>query len=176
MALSFLAVAIFNDYDWLTIFRDWILFSVLIAIAVIDIHHQIIPDELSLGGWVFALVTVFLDENLAFRDALLGGLIGFGVFFTFSYLYFQLTKREGMGGGDIKLMGFLGSALGYQSLWSIIFLSSVIGSLFGAFLLLFSKNESGGLKTAIPFGPFLVLGAVLYYFLGNVWLQYMTPI
>ncbi len=175
-ALLFLAVVQTKGFSWQIILRDWVVFSILISISMIDLKHRIIPDVLSYGGWAFCLITSFFVPDIGFQSSLIGGVVGFGLFFGFSWLYFQLTGRDGMGGGDIKLVGMLGAYLGASSLLTVIFFSSVAGSLVGGIYLLTQKKRGEGLKTAIPYGPFLVLGAFVYYFLGKVWLQYMIPI
>ena len=78
--------------------------------------------------------------------------------------YELITKKEGMGGGDIKLLAMMGAFLGWPAIPFIIFVSSLIGSVIGITVMLIQKKDS---KLAIPFGPFLALGAVLYIFFGS---------
>jgi leader peptidase (prepilin peptidase)/N-methyltransferase len=66
-----------------------------------------------------------------------------------------------MGGGDIKLLAWIGAVLGWKAIPLVILISSVSGSIIGILLML--KNK-GNLKTVIPFGPYLVLGALVYLF------------
>jgi leader peptidase (prepilin peptidase)/N-methyltransferase len=81
-----------------------------------------------------------------------------------SYGYQLLTKKEGMGGGDIKLLAMMGAFLGWKSIPFIIFTSSLFGSVVGVSLMLARKKDS---QLPIPFGPFLAFGAVLFIFFGR---------
>jgi leader peptidase (prepilin peptidase)/N-methyltransferase len=76
-----------------------------------------------------------------------------------AYIYFIFTGREGLGGGDIKLLAWLGALLGWRAIPFVILSSSILGSIVG---LIISKRNKSGMQTMIPFGPFLALGAVLY--------------
>ncbi|MCI5219595.1 MAG: prepilin peptidase, partial [Candidatus Electrothrix sp. LOE2] len=89
--------------------------------------------------------------------------------------YALLTGREGMGGGDIKLLAMIGAFLGYQCLLYIIFFSSLTGSLVGIAAMF--RQKKGG-QTRIPFGPFLSLGAMSWLFFQEdilaVWSWYLA--
>ena len=82
--------------------------------------------------------------------------------------YYFFTKREGMGGGDIKLLAMLGAFLGWQSLFFIVFASSITGLFAG--LIAMRSQKKGGL-TRIPFGPFLALSGLTYLFFSPQILQ-----
>jgi leader peptidase (prepilin peptidase) / N-methyltransferase len=140
-----------------------VLVSLLVVISVIDLHHQIIPDELSLPGCLLGLGAVFLTKDITWIDSLLGIGLGGGLFLGIAYLYERFTKREGLGGGDIKLLAMIGAWLGYKSILVVIIFSSALGSLVGIGLMLAKRKN---LKTAIPFGPFLALAALIYLFWG----------
>ncbi len=156
----------------MTLFREWVFIAAGIAISIIDIHHRIIPDELSLGGWVFALATCAWDRNLAWPELLGASFIGFAVFMGFAMAYEKITGRVGLGGGDIKLMGPLGAFLGFGGLWATILMSSILGVVAGLITSRFEDNKEGVMKTTIPYGPFLILGAFCEYFLGvSTWLN-----
>jgi leader peptidase (prepilin peptidase)/N-methyltransferase len=135
----------------------------LITITFIDLDHQIIPDVISLPGIpVFFLAAVFV-MNLRFLDAFLGILIGGGVLFCVAFFYELITKREGMGGGDIKLLAMIGAFLGWQSLLFVLLVSSFAGALVGVAVMIVKGRD---MKYAVPFGPFLSMGAVAYLFFG----------
>lgn len=158
-----------------TLIRDWPFLAVLVAITFIDIDHRIIPDELSIGGAIYGLVMAAIFPSYDFFHALFNGLVGFGVLFLLSWIYFQITKRVGLGGGDIKFMALLGIYLGLEGMLATILLSSLVGSVYGISVGLISR-EKNLMKIALPYGPFLVLGALCYYFLGEVlWRPFMTP-
>ncbi len=78
--------------------------------------------------------------------------------------YELLTKREGMGGGDIKLLAMIGAFLGWKSLFFVVFMSSILGALVGIVLILIKGKD---MKYAVPFGPFLSIAAVMYLFVGR---------
>jgi len=78
--------------------------------------------------------------------------------------YEVLTKREGMGGGDIKLLAMIGAFLGWKSLFFVVFMSSILGALVGVVLIMIKGKD---MKYAVPFGPFLSIAAVMYLFVGS---------
>jgi len=138
--------------------------SALLVITFIDIEHQIIPDEISLPGIVIGFICSFFLEGHSWLNSLLGILLGGGSLLLVAYVYQWLTGKEGMGGGDIKLLAMMGAFLGWKSVLFIIFASSLIGSVVGVSIMLLQKKDS---KFAIPFGPYLAFGAVLYIFYGR---------
>ena len=152
--------------------------TLLIAIAFIDLDFKIIPDVLSIGGLVAGLVLavfrpmfLYLDPKFGFLDALYGVLIGGGVLFVIAYGYQLITKREGMGGGDIKLLAMIGAFIGLKGGIFSLIAGSLLGTIVGIPLMLAKKQDT---KYAIPFGPFLSLGAVIYLYMGNTFVQYFN--
>ncbi len=136
----------------------------LIVITFIDLRHQIIPDVISLPGIpVFFLLAVFF-MNVTIWEALLGILIGGGCLFAIAFTYEVITKREGMGGGDIKLLAMLGAFLGWKSLFFVLFASSMLGAVVGISAMIMKGQD---MKYALPFGPFLSIAAVAYLFVGE---------
>jgi len=141
----------------------WLFAAILIVISFIDLDHQIIPDVISLPGIVVGFACSFVLPWVSWLDSLLGILLGGGSLFLVATAYELLTKKEGMGGGDIKLLAMLGAFLGWKAVLPTIFLSSLLGTLVGVPLMLV-KRANG--KLAIPFGPFLSLGAMVYLLWG----------
>ncbi len=135
--------------------------AALLVIIVIDLRHQLIPDVISLPGILIGFACSFVNPNLNWIDSGVGILLGGGIFYAISLGYYLVTKRIGMGGGDIKLLAMIGAFLGYQSLPFVIFSSSLLGSVIGIGAMI--KQRKGG-KTVIPYGPFLATGALLYLF------------
>lgn len=135
----------------------------LLIITVIDLQHMIIPDELSLSGIVLGLISVFFTQEIAWWESLLGAALGGGIFLGIALLYEKMTKQEGLGGGDIKLLAMIGAWLGIQSILIVIVISSALGSVVGIGLMLFKQKN---FKTAIPFGPFLAVAAIIYLIWG----------
>ncbi|MDD3845713.1 MAG: prepilin peptidase [Syntrophorhabdaceae bacterium] len=139
--------------------------AVLIVVSFIDYDFQIIPDILSVGGMVAGLIISLVRPGFQVMEAVWGVLIGGGVLFAIAYGYQLITKREGMGGGDIKLLAMIGSFSGLKGVLFSLIGGSIVGTLVGI-PLMFMKGREEGTKYAIPFGPFLSLCAVLYLFMG----------
>lgn len=135
----------------------------LVVITFIDLDHRIIPDVISLPGIpVFAAAAVFLLHH-PWRHAATGILLGGGSLWAVAWAYQFLTGKEGMGGGDIKLLAMIGALIGWQGVVFTILAASVTGSVTGIAVM---RRTGGSLKLALPFGPFLALGAAAYVFWG----------
>lgn len=144
--------------------------AVLIVITFIDLDHQIIPDILSLPGIpIFFLAAVFIVK-VPWYEALIGLLIGGGVLFAIAFVYEFITKREGMGGGDMKLLAMIGGFFGWKSLIFILLFSSFTGALVGIAAMIIKKKD---MKYAVPFGPFLSAAAVAYIFVGEIFMRFL---
>ena len=138
--------------------------AALIVITVIDLYHQIIPDAISLPGIGVGLLASLLIPQITLFNSLIGILLGGGSLFIVATFYQWLFKREGMGGGDIKLLAMIGAFLGWKAVLLTILLSSLIGSVTGILMMVVKGKD---FKYAIPFGPFLSLGAVISMFYGE---------
>ena len=137
--------------------------AALIVITVIDLHHQIIPDVISLPGIGVGLLASLVTPQITLFNSLIGILLGGGSLFFVATVYQWLFKREGMGGGDVKLLAMIGAFLGWKAVILTILLSSLIGSITGIIIMVLKGKD---FKYAIPFGPFLSLGAVIALFYG----------
>jgi leader peptidase (prepilin peptidase)/N-methyltransferase len=140
------------------------LVAALIVITVIDLYHQIIPDVISLPGIGVGLIASLILPQNTFLNSLIGVLLGGGSRVIVGTLYQWLFKREGMGGGDVKLLAMIGAFLGWKAVILTILLSSLIGSITGIIIMVLKGKD---FKYAIPFGPFLSLGAVISLFYGE---------
>ena len=138
--------------------------AAMVVITFIDLEHQIIPDVISLPGIVLGFVFSFFIPQLGWQNSLLGILAGGGSLYLVATLYHVFTGKEGMGGGDIKLLAMMGAFFGWKAIPFIIFVSSLVGSVIGITVMLVQKKDT---KLAIPFGPFLAFGAILYIFYGR---------
>ena len=138
--------------------------AALIAITVIDLYHQIIPDGISLPGIGVGLLASLVIPQITFFNSLMGILLGGGSLFLVATLYEWIFKREGMGGGDVKLLAMIGAFLGWKAVILTILLSSLIGSITGILIMILKGKD---FKYAIPFGPFLSMGAVIALFYGE---------
>jgi len=149
-------------------FVFFIFTAVLIVITFIDLDHQIIPDVLTLPGIpLFFLAAVFIIK-VPWLEALLGLLIGGGVLFLIAFVYELISKREGMGGGDIKLLAMIGGFLGWKSLIFVLLFSSFTGAIIGVTAMMIKKQD---MKYAVHFGPFLSAAAVAYIFWGDYFMR-----
>ncbi|MFZ0131087.1 MAG: A24 family peptidase [Desulfobacterales bacterium] len=136
---------------------------VLIVITFIDIDHRIIPDRISLPGIFVFFMAALAVPSMNWRDALLGIVIGGGSLFLVAMVYHLLTRKEGMGGGDIKLLAMIGALIGWKGVLFTIFVSSAVGTLTGLAIMAATRQN---MKLAVPFGPFLSIGALAYVFVG----------
>jgi len=168
---AILALLLFAKFYLTLNFLVFFIFTaVLIVITFIDLDHQIIPDLLTLPGIpIFFLLAVFV-VGVPWMEAAIGLLIGGGVLFAIALGYEVITKREGMGGGDIKLLAMIGGFLGWKSLIFVLLFSSLLGAVIGIALVLIKKED---MKYAVPFGPFLSAAAVAYLFWGDAFMQFL---
>jgi leader peptidase (prepilin peptidase)/N-methyltransferase len=134
------------------------LFSALLVVTAIDLEHQIIPDAITLPGLGLGLLSASTVLPVGFWNSLAGILVGGGLLWILAWLSPYLFGKEGMGGGDIKLLAMIGAFLGWRPVLLTVMVGAVVGSVVGVGLI--------GLKVLrrdeyIPFGPFLALGAVV---------------
>ena len=160
-----LSLALFIRYGLSYQYFLYLLFiATLVTITFIDLQHKIIPDVLSLPGIIVGWAASFVLAHISWLDSLIGIIAGGGSLFLVAFTYERITDKEGMGGGDIKLLAMIGAWMGWRSLPLIVLISSVTGAVIGlTFLLLAGK----GLRFKIPFGPFLSLGTLTSFFFGN---------
>ena len=142
----------------------YVFIAALLVVTFIDLDHRIIPDVITLPGIPICFAASFALPDITYKDALLGILIGGGSLFLVAWVYSILTKKEGMGGGDIKLLAMMGAIVGWQGVLFTIFVASLVGTLAGFAVMLQSRK---GMKLAVPFGPFLSIGSITYIFFGT---------
>ncbi len=152
-------------------FLLWFLLFIcpLITLSFIDAKLQIIPDVISLPGIILGILVVLISQWPDWKYALLfsgaGILAGGGTLLLLSQLYYLIRKREGMGGGDIKLAAMLGAFLGFKAVVFVFFISSLLALAYAMTSMICGarKNE----PVIIPYGPFLSAAALIYYFYGT---------
>jgi leader peptidase (prepilin peptidase)/N-methyltransferase len=136
----------------------------MITLAFIDMDTQLLPDAITSpllwGGLLVNLGDVFTD----IRSAVIGAVVGYLLLWLVYHSYKLITRREGMGYGDFKLLAVIGAWFGWQMLPLVILFSSVTGVIVGIGLVLFARH---GYHVPIPFGPFLVGGGMVALFWGN---------
>ena len=142
----------------------YVFIAALLVVTFIDLDHRIIPDVITLPGIPICFAASFALPAITYKDALLGILVGGGSLFLVAWVYTILTKKEGMGGGDIKLLAMMGAIVGWKGVLFTIFVASLVGTLAGFAVMLQSRK---GMKLAVPFGPFLSIGSITYIFFGT---------
>ena len=144
----------------------FVLCSALVVVTFIDLEHQIIPDCITLPGIVIGFALSFFFPGFGWLNSLIGIVAGGGSLLLIAYGYQLIAKKDGMGGGDIKLLAMLGAFpfFGWKAILFIVFAASLVGSVLGISIMLAQKKDS---TLAIPFGPYLASAAVLYIFYGK---------
>src|SRR5207249_11924850 len=130
---------------------------------LIDLSHQIIPDRITLPGIVLGLLCATMILPVGLLDSVLGALLGGGLLWVLAWSSPYLFGREGMGGGDIKLLAMIGAFLGWQQVLLTVIVGGLLGAVLGVGLIaarVISRSDY------IPFGPFLSLGAVVAMLFG----------
>ena len=130
----------------------------LISLSFIDIDHQLLPDNITLPFLWLGLLCNWLGLFTDLHSSLLGAAAGYVIFWLVRHVFKLITGRDGLGLGDLKLLAMLGAWTGWQALATIIFLSSVLGSLVGLYLVFFRRRQR---SAPIPFGPYLALAGWL---------------
>ena len=130
--------------------------SLLIVLTVIDFEHQILPDKLTLGGLAAGLIISFFRSDITVIYSLAGILAAGGLLFLIA-----LLSKGGMGGGDIKMMAMVGSFTGPIIAVSATFLGAIIALVAHLPGIISGKT---GMKTKLPFGPFLALASLILWF------------
>jgi leader peptidase (prepilin peptidase) / N-methyltransferase len=141
-----------------------ILFSALLVVGGTDLTHKIIPNVVTVPGIALGLLGAATVLPVGPVNAVLGVLVGGGILWALAWASPYLFGREGMGGGDIKLMAMIGAFLGWKPALLTIMIGSLTGSVIGIGLiaLRFMKRDE-----YIPFGPFLVFGALVSLFFAE---------
>lgn len=159
---------IWNQPDLIRYIHGVLFSSLILICAVIDLRHMIIPDVISLPMIALTPLVAWMHPDLDMTSALIGAAAGAGFLYLIAWLYWMLRKEVGMGLGDVKLLGAIGGWLGYQALLPTILIASLTGSCLGIALMIAQKKWN--LKSQLPFGPFLALGALMHLALGG-WIQ-----
>jgi leader peptidase (prepilin peptidase)/N-methyltransferase len=148
-----------------------VLTAFLIAMAGIDIDHQLLPDNLTLPLMWLGIVLAYWSVHVELGAAVAGAIIGYLVLWSIYHLFRLLTGKEGMGYGDFKLLAALGAWMGWQMLPLIVLLSSVVGALLGLVLM-----GTGRLKRdkPMPFGPFIAAAGWIALIWGQDIIDFYT--
>ena len=136
----------------------------LLALAMIDLDTTLLPDNLTLPLVWAGLVVNSFGLIVPLSDALWGAVAGYLVLWLVYWAFKLLTKKEGMGYGDFKLLAALGAWLGWQMLPVIILLSSVVGAVIGILMIVMRGRDR---TIPIPFGPYLAGAGARAVFYGR---------
>ena len=174
-ALNFVLIFYLFGFS-LTTILFFILSICFIIIIFIDMKHFIIPNELTFTLMIIGFLKSFdpyLNQYLFpnFVDSLIGGVIGYTIIWFIIFAYKKLRNREGMGLGDAKLLSAIGFWFGWISIPFILFFSSFVALIFAVPGLL---NKSKNMSSQIPFGPYIILGCVLYLLLLEQIINYLN--
>ena len=160
---------------------SWLFAVSALIVTIVDIRFFIIPDTLSITGcWtglVFTGLSYFWVKLghaqpsyfVPFKDSIIGFLIGGGFLWFLGQLAWLILKKEGMGGGDVKLLAAMGAWSGWQTVLGTIILASFLGSIAGISTILYQKlkydKKYKPLSHMIPFGPYLCVAFMfIFYF------------
>ena len=140
-----------------------------VIIFFIDLKHFIIPNELTFPLMLIGFIKSFdpfLNQGLFpnFLNSLIGGLVGYAIIWLIIFLYKKIRNKEGMGLGDAKLLSAIGFWFGWASIPIVIFFSSLIAIIYVTPSLI---KKSRNLSAEIPFGPYLIIGCVVFIIFGN---------
>lgn len=154
-------LAIFNSLSVSIVIFYITIFALSLAFSI-DFKYQLIPDEVDILIGVCGVVNLLLNIN-NWWSYLLGALIGAAIFYLLNVIALLILKKEGMGMGDVKLMGALGLLFGIKSILVIALVSFFIGAIIGLIIMIIKRKEK---EEYIPFGPFIVIGVVTLMFVG----------
>jgi leader peptidase (prepilin peptidase)/N-methyltransferase len=159
-----LVLAHYWVFDWTPLLAVRVVFAcMMIVLFAIDLEHQILPDAVTLPGIVIGLAcAVFLPPGIV--SALLGAVAGGGVLFVIAEVWSRLRHVEAMGFGDVKMLAMIGAFLGLKLVILTFVLSSFIGGIAGALLIV---TRRGSMASKVPFGTFLAIAALVASLWGD---------
>jgi leader peptidase (prepilin peptidase) / N-methyltransferase len=158
VVVAAIAVAIWAsavEPDPVTLWADCSLGWTLLALARIDLLYLRLPDALSLPLLAFGLLLEIVTASGQFASHIFGAIAGYAAFKGVATSYYALRGRDGLGGGDAKLLAVAGAWLGWEALPDVVLLAALLG--IGGALVLRARGHDVGAVTALPFGPFLAV-------------------
>ena len=137
--------------------------SIFICIFFIDLEHKIIPDRFQVILLVLGFLSIFFDDDFGWASHVIGGAVGFVLFFLVSYGFEKLCGREGLGGGDVKLASVAGLLLGWERLLFGLIAATIPAAII---MIVLSKGKEGE-DRQFPFAPFLTVGFTVSMLFGE---------
>jgi len=160
-------------YGWTPLLAVRLFFAcAMIVLFVIDLQHQILPNVITVPGIVIGFILSFFLPP-GWVASLLGIALGGGVLLAIMEAYARARGFEGLGMGDVKMLAMIGAFLGWQLMLLTLVLGSLAGSLIGVGLM---ASRRGGMKTALPFGTFLAVGALVAAVTGDAILRWYVSL
>ena len=155
----------------------------LLVLGLIDLDTKRLPDIITIPGTVIFFLAAFAAHDVSWSERAIGLAAGYLFVRLVADFYYYVLHREGLGLGDGKLLAMIGAVLGWRSIPVVLFLGSVVGSLIMIPVLLIARRRGPGdgdapslRRVQIPFGPFLVLAALVYLFAGpQIWAALLPP-
>lgn len=142
----------------------WGFILALLALALIDMDTQLLPDDITLPLLWLGLLCNLNHGFTDLQSAVVGAMAGYFILWATFWLFKLVTDKDGMGYGDFKLLAAIGAWLGWQLLPAVILISSVLGVIIGIALIAFTSH---GRENPIPFGPMLSFGGLVALFFGH---------
>ena len=130
----------------------------MLVLTCIDLETQLLPDNITLPLIWLGLIFNLHQEFTTIESAVMGAILGYLVLWSVYWIFKLITRKEGMGYGDFKMLAAIGAWLGLQALPLIIIIASFTASIVGLTLILLKKQNRA---SAIPFGPYLALGGMI---------------
>lgn len=168
---NFLTQGIFN-LEFLNLLFYFFIAAYFVMIFVFDLKWFIIPDGLTFSAIVITLIYLFSGTfilNIFTLDELFIRVVTAFVVFLFFFALYFFSEGKAMGFGDVKLVIFLGLLLGFPNILPALFIAFASGAIIGLSMMGLKKR---GMKSEIPFGPFLVFGTFVALFFGNYFIQW----
>lgn len=137
----------------------WLLYTGIV-LSAIDLKYRILPDIITIPGTFIGVLLSTFNPKIGFLTSFIGIVVGFGGLFLVTKLYELIRKKQGMGFGDVKYLGFIGACIGAVGVFYTLLIASIIGSVVG---IIYGIATKKGLSVSIPFGPFLAIAALFVY-------------
>jgi leader peptidase (prepilin peptidase) / N-methyltransferase len=167
-AVFVLMVATFGA-SWLLVIR-LVFGCAMVVLLVVDLQHQILPNEITVPGIVLGLLASLVEEP-GWRDALIGAVAGGGILWLIAWGYERLRHHEGLGFGDVKMLAMIGAFLGWKLMLLTLVVASVLGSLTAGVLLLARRADW---QSKLPLGTFLAIAAIPVSMVGDAVVRWYT--
>lgn len=153
----------------------------LVVLAFIDLDTKRLPDVITIPGTAVFFLAAFAAHDVPWSERAIGAAVGYLFVRLIADFYYYVLRREGLGLGDGKLLAMIGAVMGWRSIPIVLFLGSILGSAISIPILLLARRRDGGdseslRQVQVPFGPFLVMGALIYLFAGReLWALILPP-